>query len=384
MRIIIASEIFPPDSGGPATFVVNLIPHLKKAGHEVKLITYGDLETKIKDYDFSIFRIPRNNLISKFLLYTGKLLILAKDADIIFCQGPIASGLPALIVKWLAGKKVIMKIVGDVSWERARNSYGIKETIDEFQGKKYGWKINLSNKLKSFIVKRVDKIITPSQYLKKIVSGWGAIPDKIQVIYNSFDVKLLNVTKEECKKQIGIDGKIIMSIGRLASWKGFDALIELMPEFLKINSNFKLMIVGEGPEEENLRLKIKNLKLNGNVVMTGNIDHQEIGKYYQAADYWVLNTGYEGLSHALLEALAYQLPVAVSKIGGNPEVIEDKVNGLLFEYNNREQIIKALQFLEDNPVLVKEYVLNGRKTLTNFSFDKMVEGYLSLFNNHIF
>lgn len=379
MRIIIASEIFPPDSGGPATFVVNLIPHLKKAGHEVSLITYGDLTAKIKDYDFKIFRIPRNNLIVKFFLYTKKLLTLAKDADVIFCQGPIASGLPVLIVKWLTGKKVIMKIVGDVVWERARNKYGLKETIDEFQGKKYCWKINLSNKLKSFIVKRVDQIITPSRYLKKIVSGWGADPDKIKVIYNSFDARLLNLTKEECKKQINVSGKIIMSIGRLASWKGFDTLIELMPEFLKINPDFKLMIVGEGPEENNLKSLIKKLALDDTVITTGNIDHQEIGKYYQAADYWVLNTGYEGLSHSLLEALAYRLPVAVSKIGGNPEVIEDKVNGRLFEYNNRGQIVEALQFLENNPAVVQEYVNNGQKTLADFSFNKMVENYLRLF-----
>ena len=379
MNIIIASEIFPPDSGGPATFVVNLIPQLQKAGHAVKLITYGDLEIKIKEYSFEVIRIPRKNLAVKFFKYTLKLLKSAKDADVIFCQGPIASGLPALIVKKLTGKKVIMKIVGDVAWERARNKFGIKETVDEYQGEKYNWQINLSNKLKSFIVKRVDQIITPSNYLKGIVSGWGADTNKIKVIYNSFVLSAIDLTKEECKKEIGIQGKIIMSIGRLASWKGFATLIELMPEFLKINPELKLMIVGSGPEEENLRKKIINLKLNDKIIMTGNIDHQELGKYYQAADFWILNTAYEGLSHVLLETLAYKLPVAVTNIGGNPEVIQDQVNGLLFEYDNKEEIAAAIKYLEENPDQCQKFIDESQRTLEKFSFSKMVEGYLRLF-----
>lgn len=379
MRIIVAAEIFPPDAGGPATFVVNLIPFLQKEGHSAKLITYGDLNLKIRDYSFEVIRIPRNNLPKKFYLYTKKLLRLAKDADVIFCQGPIASGLPALLVKWLTGKKVIMKIVGDVAWERARNHFGIKDTIDEFQGKKYNLSINFSNWLKSFIVKRMDLIITPSEYLKKVVVGWGARPSKISVIYNSFDVAKVSLNKDECQKQLGVSGKVIMTIGRLADWKGFDTLIEIMPQLLTINSDFKLMIVGDGPEEANLRALAVKLNLSDQVIFTGKIEHGDIGRCYRAADYWILNSAYEGLSHVLLEALAYGLPVVVSDVGGNPEVIKHEVNGLLVGYNNREQIIEAIRQLEQCPELVKSFTVNTEKTLEKFSFTKMIESYLKLF-----
>jgi glycosyltransferase involved in cell wall biosynthesis len=211
----------------------------------------------IKEYPFAVIRIPRNNLISKFFLYTKKLFYLSKEADVIFCQGPIASGLPSLIVKWLTGKKVLMKIVGDVAWERGRNKYGLNQTINEFQSKKHNLPIEFGKKLRNFIVKRVDQIITPSNYLKKIVSGWGTSPDKIKVIYNSFHIDITELTKEQAQKTIGLSGKIIMSIGRLASWKGFNTLVEIMSDLLKINQEFKLMIMGDGPEMDNLKKLVK-------------------------------------------------------------------------------------------------------------------------------
>jgi glycosyltransferase involved in cell wall biosynthesis len=104
-----------------------------------------------------------------------------------------------------------------------------------------------------------------------------------------------------------------------------------------------------------------------------------LGKYYKASDYWILNSGYEGLSHVLLEALAYQLPVIVSNVGGNPEVVEDKINGLLVEYNNKQQIIEAIKLLETQPELKQKIVQNTAKTLEKFSNQRMFKEYLELF-----
>ena len=376
MKLVIAAEIFFPDIGGPATYVTRLIPELLKEGWKVQVITYSDspiLSYEEKD-GYQVVRIPRQkNIFSRYFNYLKNLLKLVRGADLIYAQGPIASGLPSLIVKWLRRKKVVMKIVGDVAWERAKNRFGIKELTDEFQKKRYDIKIEFNRWLEHFIVRRMNRIITPSYYLKKLVSGWGASPKKIQVIYNSLEEIKSDLTKEEAKKALSLAGRILLSIGRLAPWKGFDTLIGLIPKFLERFPDIKLIIVGAGPEKENLKFKIKNLKLSENVIMVGAVPHQETGLYFRAADLFVLNTGYEGLSHVLLEALSMKLPAVVSNIGGNPEVIEDGVNGYLFEYNDKEEIIKKVNQLLDSPEKQKQFVEAGLKKLEQFTFVRMID-----------
>ena len=125
--------------------------------------------------------------------------------------------------------------------------------------------------LERVVVKKADVIITPSEYLKKLVIGWGVPEDKIKVIYNAY-------TEQNNKFQAFVpssgrgvsnfkfQGDVIISVGRLVPWKGFGALIEIMPELFKENPNFKLLIVGEGPQKENLKSQISNLKLNEKVI----------------------------------------------------------------------------------------------------------------------
>ena len=375
MKLIIAAEIFPPDIGGPATYVTRIVPELIKDGFEVKVITYADVNkiTIDESLGYVVIKIPRKNMLLKFAAYYSELYRLAKTADLIFAQGPIASGLPSLIVKYLTGKKSVMKIVGDVAWERARNKYNINELTDEFQMKHYSPVIEFGRWLEHFIVKKMDSIITPSQYLKKIVSGWGVKPKKINVIYNALEEIDCQLSKEQARKQLGYTGKIMFSMARLAPWKGYKALIEIMPRLIEKFKDVKLVIVGDGPEKKNLRSKIKDLVLENSVKLIGAVPHQETGKYFKAADLFVLNTGYEGLSHVLLETLAMKLPAVVSRIGGNQEVIEDGVNGYLFEYNNKEEIYNKVCDLLSDENKQQKFIEAGTEKLKQFTFKRMVD-----------
>ncbi len=375
MRLIIASEIFPPDIGGPATYVTRIVPEFLKAGWEVKVITYADVKKVATESQlgYEVIKIPRNNILSKFIIYIKELNRLAKQADLIYAQGPIASGLPSLIVKWLAGKKVIMKIVGDVAWERARNRYDIKELTDEFQNKKYSLAIEFGRWLEHFIVRQMDKVIVPSQYLKKIVGQFGAKPDKIQVIYNALEEIDCNLSKEQARVELGYSGKILFSMARLAPWKGYEALINIMPRLEEKFTEIKLVIVGDGPMFASLKSQVLSLKLEDYVELVGSVPHEETGKYFKAADLFVLNTGYEGLSHVLLETLSMKLPAVVSNIGGNPEVIEDGKNGYLFEFDNKEEMFNKICDLLSNGVKQKEFVEAGSKKLEQFTFKRMID-----------
>ena len=81
---------------------------------------------------------------------------------------------------------------------------------------------------------------------------------------------------------------------------------------------------------------INKLNLKEKVFIT-NLDHQALLEELSGAGIFVLNTGYEGLSHTILEAMAAEVPIVTTNIGGNPELIENNQNGILVEYNNKEE-----------------------------------------------
>ncbi len=371
MKLVIAAEIFPPDIGGPATYSKILAEQLSKQGWPVKLICYS---TKIENdkYPFTVIRILRGqSTLSRYWQYLWYLLKMAnQDCDLIYAMGPLSSGLPAIIVGFLLSKKVVVKVVGDYAWEQARNLGNTEIGIDEFQKQNLSGKIGWLKKIEKFVCQKAAKVIVPSQYLKRIVSGWEVKENKIEVIYNSFELKLTDSPK---------DKDLIISIGRLVPWKGFDTLIGLMPELLQDNPSFRLEIYGDGPQKEKLESLIAKLDLSKKVLIK-NVIHDELMLKLASAEIFILNTAYEGLSHTILEAMAAGTPVITTNIGGNPELITDQKNGLLVEYNNKEQLKAAILKLYNNSELRQKFVENSKSVLEKFSFENMINQTINLFN----
>ncbi|MDO8601240.1 MAG: glycosyltransferase family 4 protein [bacterium] len=318
MKILFAAGIYPPDIGGPATYVEKLAKELNQP-----VISYSG---RLKKYPKGL----------KHLLYFLYLLWLAKDRDVIYAQNVTSAGLPALLVAKILRKRFILKVVGDAAWEQKKNY--------------------LRN-IQAYVTKGADQIIVPSQYVKKMVAGWGAQENKITVIYNAVENSSLpNMTKDEAKKKIGLEGDIILSVGRPVPWKGFDDLRAIMPDLLKENSNFRLVIVGEEKK----------------------VPHEQMPYYFKAADMFVLNSGYEGLSHVILEAMQAGVPVIASREGGNPELIQDNFNGLLVEYKNREQIKEAILKLWRDKAIQEKFIHNSQEKLKDFTWGNLMQKTLQI------
>ena len=390
-KILAATGIFPPDIGGPATYVNTLFGELPKQGFEVKVVTYADKNQKFEN-NFSndkIFRVSRNqNIFLRYFKYFLEIWKLISWADLVYIQDPISSGIPASLACRLRGKKYYLKIVGDYAWEQGRQKYGVNENLDDFQTKKYGWQVTLIRFFQKQTAINAAKIIVPSNYLKSIVLQWGVDADKINVIHNSVRKAEIPENKSALRERLGISGDVIISVGRLVSWKGFDVLIDIMPELLKINKNFKLYIVGEGPELNNYQLQIirprrtslglANYELQDNVKLLGSLEQKKLWEYMKASDFFVLNTGYEGLPHIVIEAMYLGLPVITTDVGGNVEVVKPGENGLLLEYNNKEQIKNAILEIWKNKEARQEMVENGRKDLEKFSVKNMIDGLVKI------
>lgn len=346
MRILIAADIFPPQSGGPATYSVLLANELTKLGDVVKIVSLNPDSDK-KAVNCEVFPVSRKNKILRYFQYFRLLCKQAKEADLIYAMGPVNAGLPALIVAKRRKKKLAVKVVGDYAWEQGVQRFGVKELMDDFQqDNDYIFQVKILRWIEKFVTRNSDVVIVPSQYLKKIVLGWGVREKNVQVVYNSSN------SENTISPEKPTNEKWITSAGRLVLWKGMDKLIEIMPDILIKFPEARLKIFGDGPEIKNLQAKVVELKLEKFVELPGNLAHQDLLSKIKLSEVFVLNSGYEGLSHLLLEALYCGTPILASRIGGNPELIITGKNGDLFELNNKEEIkTKILKLLAHNDLV---------------------------------
>lgn len=337
MKLLLAADIFPPESGGPATYVVTLANELTKQGVDVRIVSLNP-ESDISKVNCPVFVVKSSFKPLRYWQYYKLLLKQGRDVDVIYAMGPVNAGWPALRAAKKLGKKFVVKVVGDYAWEQLQNhkSKIINHksswcSIEEFQKIKSGGKIGLLKKIESLVVRKADAVITPCVYLKRLVVGWGASADRVYVIYNAVEVaKVVPVAKPAGERWI-------VSAARLVPWKGMSALVDVMKD---LPAHVKLKIIGDGPEHESLKSKVKSQKLDDRVELLGNRSHQETLSYIVAADLFILNSGYEGLSHVLLEAIGLGTSVLASRVGGNPEVIADEA--ALFAYNSKEELQKKI------------------------------------------
>jgi len=376
MRVLICTGIYPPDGGGPATYSKLLFDELPKWGAGSDVLNFGKVR-----------HLPK---IIRHIVYFFKALKMGKRADIIFAQDPVSVGFPAMLAAKILGKKFILKVVGDYAWEQFQQKSEIRnpksetnpkfKTLEKFQTEKFDIKTELRRKIQKYVAKNAYKIIVPSNYLKNIVLKWGVGEDKIKVIYNAFEAPALSAgrpvlkeTKEELRKKLNLSGTVLISAGRLVPWKGFGTLIEIMLDIIKEIPDARLYIIGSGPEREALELKVKSLKLQDNVILTNQLGHKDTLEYLKAGDVFVLNTGYEGFSHFLLEAMAMEIPIITTNVGGNPELIENGKNGILLEYNNKEELKKRIIELAKNETPKKELTEKAKQKVAEFGVGKMLE-----------
>ncbi len=361
MKVLIATGIYPPEIGGPATYSKLLADKLPERGIQVDVLPFRDVRG-----------FPK---IIRHIAYFIKVLRRGKTADIIFAQDPVSVGFPTMLAAKILGKRFFLKVVGDYAWEQGVQRFGVNDFLDDFskQYRGYSFLVRVLKRIERIVAQRAEKIIVPSQYLKQIVVNWGIDEQKIYVIYNAFSVTQTTERKEELRRILKFNGKIMVSVGRLVSWKGFGLLIELMPELIKKNPELKLYIIGEGPEFYDLRGLVDTQMLNDRVFLLGKLPHDMVLKYLKAADLFVLNTGYEGFSHQLLEVMASGTPLVTTAVGENIELITKDETGVLVGYNDKEGIKEAIEKIFSDKIFSDKISGNAQKKVEEFSERRMVQ-----------
>lgn len=364
-KLFIASGIFHPEAGGPATYLRELLPQFQLRGWDVRVLTYG--EGPLDGYPYPVTRVSRTALPVRLMRYARAARPLLRWADLTYIH---TLGLP-LIGDRRAPR--VVKIVGDLAWERAIRKGWIPQTedIDDFQTRRYGMFVNSDKSSRAAEACSMTAIIVPSEYLKRMVVGWGVDPAQIQVIYNALPAQThtLEITQSDARMQLKLPDKpTVLTAARLTAWKGVDHLLNALARLPDI----RLLIAGDGPLETALVEQTRRLGMESRVTFLGRVSHQQMPLYMRAADYLALYSGYEGLSHTLLESLRVGTPVIASAKGGNPEVVQQGVNGLLVPYVNVDALANALEEAFSTGMRAK-LAANSEFGMERFTFARMVE-----------
>jgi len=375
LKILITVGIFPPDIGGPASFVPKIAKLLRENGFEVTIICLSN-EKIVDNESYKIIRILRNqNLMIRWIKTIFKMISNGRDSDIIF-----VNGLPmeAYIANLFLRKKLIRKVVGDWAWERGRNKGIINDSFDEFQKNKHNLHLEIAKFSRGWTATKADLVITPSVHLKNVVKNWGVSENNLKVIYNGTNIQS-KITKKENEVLHFI------TVGRLAPWKNIDKIIQAMAILNEKGFNFIFNIVGSGPLNEKLKILVKELKLENKIFFLGQKNTEELNKIYLDSDIYIQASGYEGLPHVILEAINYNLSIISTPIGGTNEILLDGKNGWILKLKDKKapdefDLQEIIYELVDNKTKSNNLIHNAKEYLIeNFDEDKNLNKYIKLF-----
>ncbi len=372
MRILVTTSLFPPDIGGPATYVPRIAAYLAQQGHEICVIApqEKDQPCPIISPPYKLIRFERAHFL-RYLNYFIELWrafrAMQKEVllyDLIYING--LDMVAAIISAWF-GKSSVTKVVGDGAWELAHNRGWTRLNLDDFQNAP-GLRFKFLRKVRHMAACKAQAVIAPSRYLAKIVVGWGIPTNRINVIYNATH---LPVPEPGTQIPFKFEGGLrLVTVGRLVAHKRVDGILSILPRLPHAN----LTIIGSGPERSKLEALAQSLEIENRVHFTGQLPPATVRQVLEnSADIFVLNSTYEGLPHVLLEAASYGVPIVATNVGGTGEVVQHKQNGLLIPPDDPEALLEALTVLYNNPALAKRLAQNAYQKAAEFSLERMFQ-----------
>ena len=359
----------PSREGGVEIVVEELSTRIAKLGNDVTVYNRSgkhalDKNQDIKDIDSykgvkikKVLTIDKKGLAAVTSSFFATLKILFSKADVVHyhAEGPCYW---MFLMKWFSKKKIVATIHG-LDWQRSK--WG-------------GFATKFIKKGEERAVKYADEIIVLSKNVQKYFKDTY----NRETVYIPNGVsKLDKVEPSIITEKYGLtNNSYILFLGRLVPEKGIHYLIEA---YKKLNTNKKLVIAGGASDTNTYFDELKELaKDNKNIIFTGFVQGKEMEELYSNAYIYCLPSDLEGMPLSLLEAMSYGNCCVTSDIKELTEVIPE--NKYIFKSANIEKLGEILQFLIDNPDVVKKYQdISQEYILNKYSWDNVVEETLELY-----
>lgn len=379
MKILhIASEYPPQKVFGLGRFVRDLAVEQARQGHEVHVVTnsMGGKDHVIVDRGVNVHRVnfpppPKpvgaSTMITQFNIQCIELVFADKiclDADVVNAHDWL-TGLAAKIISQKIKAQFILFIHDIV----VGKNLGKLDNESKYAGNAEYW-----------FCREADKIICVSNHTREeLIKTYGANPDKTFAIHNAVSKENFSAPDEKdlyfFRKVLAEENeKIILYVGRLDKEKGIDILLDAFADFKKTLENLKLVIVGKGILEENLRKKAGELKVENAVQFTGYLSETVLNYVYHCSDVQVVPSLYEPFGIVALEGMICSLPVIASNTGGLKEIIEDGKSGMYVKPGDSHSLAEALSKILTDPKQAKQIANEGYKRAEEiFSWKRVAE-----------
>ncbi len=372
VRVLMFTSLFHPLVGGSEGQALVLAQALIRRGHEVAVVTqklpglpgYEDV-TGIPVYR-EIRPVGRRSIvygISYALSSALALLRHRRQSQVIHVHHLYLDAFLAALLGPVVRRPVIAKVacggyVGDMARLKQTRLAGLL-----FAG-----------------TRRVDRIIAVSSQIQEELIHDRYAPERIIRIPNGVDTDRFRPVRnrEAAKRALGLQGKIVLFVGRLDPQKGLRHLLEAWTAVVAQRPDTRLLLLGTGPQEAELMRLAEELRVSSHVDFLGYRD--DVRPYLQATDVFVLPSLAEGMSNVLLEAMASGLACVATRIGGNTDLVEDDVNGVLVEPADGAGLANAiLRLVQSDADAARLGVAARERVERELSIEVIADRYVQLY-----
>jgi glycosyltransferase involved in cell wall biosynthesis len=303
------------------------------------------------------------------------------NADIYEAHAVSGYGFPQKLKKMCINKPFIHTIHGVLAdeYEQAK-----KNGYPSFRGRVANYFMHRLANLEKKTAQDATLIVTISNYsLQKIHEHYGIDKGKVRIVPNGVNVEKFKPMENPAlvKRQFGLGNEpCVLFVGSLIPRKGLSFLVEAAKRIVKENAETKFLIVGEGPQKNQLTVSLQSANLSSNFKFLGNLKDDDLSAAYNCADVFVLPSIQEGQGIVLLEAQACGKPVVAFDVGGVNEAVHNGETGLLVKRGSSEELGDALlRLLPDKP-LREKIGANGRRFVSeNFTWDICAQKMLKVY-----
>jgi glycosyltransferase involved in cell wall biosynthesis len=344
VRVLVVSGIWPPDVGGPASHAPEFADFLLARGHEVEVVTTADAAPA--DRSYVVRWVSRAHAPGvRHARVVKAIHERAAHADVVYATSMLGR---ASLGAGLARRPVVVKLVADEAYERARRHGLFDGDLDAFQRFRGGARIKLLRQARDRAIRRVDAIVCPSAYLASLAVGWGVSEDRVTVLPNPAPQLPEELPdRERARTELDVIGPTLAFAGRITRQKSLEVTLGALARL----DGVSLVVAGDGPELADVRREASDRGLDGRVRFLGPLERKDVLTLFRAADASILSSSWENFPHTVVEALAVGTPAISTSVGGVAELIRDGENGLLVPVGDEDALAAAIGRLVAEPGL---------------------------------
>ena len=360
MKIAYFTDTYEPQINGIALSIKLDVENLRKRGHEVHIFCpYGPKKNKyihtifskrFRKYSEYMVGVPPPDLIKE---------IIKIKPDIIHLHTPVTIGLSGLIVAKLFNIPII-----------ASYRTIFKDYINYIVPDKIG--VPFITNYTRWFFNNSSIIITHNKSMKRLLKK-NKIKKPIKILPAPINPNVISKKFKKKNKKL-----TILYVGRLCKEKRIEVILDAFKDISK-KMNAELIIIGEGPNEKELRFLSKKYKINKNVRFKGYLKHKELKGIYSTADIFVSASKIETHGLVVLEAMANGCPVIAGKALGFKEIIKHGKNGFLFD--NKSDLSEKIMLLSKNKKLRDKLIKESLKTAEKYNYKNYIKSLEKIYYN---